>query len=298
MTPNGPLLHPSWDPDHCDEKIRIQSAFLGTLELAKNALESLRVNGADDVFQRYFQASSRSQVFKIFRAFLNLQPGSPAGPANALFLNAMLGYGDAPPQWSPENQGTCENRGDYAYMVNFQASVVPQLVNIGFLAVCPKAFIRLPKELDLPLMTAATKDTTSCDEFMAKGYAWEQMRGLSGLLLHELLHYNFLIASSGADLGTVINAQENVYLGDFNGAGTVQGCDPPTGQYTPSFSKHGRSADILGRLWVSLCNTDDIHTLMRSRVWNSQRLRLVDGGDPTITLRSCSHPLSSPMHEC
>lgn len=99
-------------------------------------------------------------------------------------------------------------------MVNFQASVVPQLVNIGFLAVCPKAFIRLPKELDLPLMTAATKDTTSCDEFMAKGYAWEQMRGLSGLLLHELLHYNFLIASSGADLGTVINAQENVYLGD------------------------------------------------------------------------------------
>jgi hypothetical protein len=53
LNANGPLLHPSFE-NHCDKKDRIASAFLGTLELAKNALDSLRVNGVDDGFQRYF----------------------------------------------------------------------------------------------------------------------------------------------------------------------------------------------------------------------------------------------------
>lgn len=115
LTPNGPLFHTSWEPDHCEEQTRISTAFLGTLELCRYAMESLRVNGADDVFTRYFQAESKSQVFKIFRVFLNQQMGSQAGPANAIFVNAMIGYGDPPPQWSPENQGTCAH-GDYAYV--------------------------------------------------------------------------------------------------------------------------------------------------------------------------------------
>jgi hypothetical protein len=163
---------------------------------------------------------------------MNQQVGSQTGPANALFKNAMMGYGDPPPQWSPDNQGTCANRGDWAYMVNFNPQLVPQLANIGFLSVCPRAFIRLPVEVDLPKMTATEKDARRCDDVMEKGYAWEEMRGLSGLLLHEFLHYNFLIASASADFAGFINPQQGVYLGDFNSEGTVQGCDPPSGQST------------------------------------------------------------------
>lgn len=55
-------------------------------------------------------------------------------------------------------------------------------------------------------------------------------RGLSGLLLHDFLHYSFLIASAAADFAGFINPQQGVYLGDFNPEGTVTGCDPPNGE--------------------------------------------------------------------
>jgi hypothetical protein len=85
------------------------------------------------------------------------------------------------------------------------------------------------------MMTATEKDTCRCDDVMEKGYAWEEMRGLSGLLLHEFLHYNFLIASAAADFTEFINPQQGVYLGDFNSEGTVTGRDPPSGDDARDF---------------------------------------------------------------
>ena len=174
----------------------------------------------------------------------------------------MIGYGDPPPQWSQENQGTCDSRGDYAYMVNFNPDVVPRLANLGFLSVCAKAFTRMPVELDLPLMTATEKDTRNCEDYMAKGYAWEQMRGLSGLLLHEFLHWNNLVTASGADLSTVVSPQENVYLGDFNSQKTAKGCDPPSG-YGYVFT----IATAVGRLTDS--QAVELSTFAHCRRWRS-----------------------------
>lgn len=297
LTPNEPFLHPSWDPDHCDEKERIASAFLGTLELARYAMDSLRANGADDVFQRYFQASSRSSVFKIFRAFMNQQVGSQAtvGPANVLFKNARMGYDDPPAGWSQENQGTCENRDDWAYMVNFKTKT--SLANIGFLSVCPRAFTRLPVEVDLPLMTATSKDTRRCNDVMEKVYAWEEMRGLTGLLLHEFLHYNVLIASAAADFVGFINPQQSVYLGDFNSEDTQSGCDSPSVSVSHTFCG-GSSANAVVRLWVSPHAGHRLYPkvlTLDTRPWNAQRLQKVDGGNPTITLRL---PPSLPVKLC
>jgi hypothetical protein len=65
----------------------------------------------------------------------------------------------------------------------------------------------------------------------------------------------------------------------------------------PEISFDEKIANLLSRLWVRRCTVNsrsDILLTLSNRPWNAQRLRKVDGGNPTITLRPLPFPCFLP----
>lgn len=179
--------HPSvvtgFVPDHCDEQKRAKEAFPLMLRLVQFSLSYLANPTKTDSFNRYFQPSHRRTVFKVFRSYFTPEQPAPLGdPSSPKFSNVAIAYGKQP----FGDAGDCTDNERHTWLAHFY-NTVPGAPNFAAraLILCPAAFTETPNELPRP------GDASRCPSLAA--FATYDMDSLSATLLHEFLHYRFLI---------------------------------------------------------------------------------------------------------
>lgn len=181
--------HPSvvtgFAPDHCNEQKRTKEAFVLMLRLIQSSLNYLADHTNTDSFNRYFQPSHRRTVFNVFRNYFapdETDQGVAEDPSSPKFSNVAIVYGRQPFSDAED----CTEQGTSTYFAHFYNSV-PGASNPAAraLVLCPDAFTHTPNELPQP------DDTSKCSTL--KSFATYDMDSLSATLLHEFLHYRFLI---------------------------------------------------------------------------------------------------------
>ena len=196
-------------PDHCAEAARADKAFKDALLLAGMAL---RADYDGTSYLRYFHPDQEMKVKTIFFRFFDPPDDSTdeaAWAGSSRFSEAHSFYDDVP-QYTE-----CEDDKDLsAYFIqNPPTHANPHGCTIVF---CPNGFSGLP---DLDAVPCASLET-------ATSYA---MDNLAATILHEYLHWNYLVA------GGNVNIRAPQMIQDWNLNPSVPDADPPSG-YGPYYS--------------------------------------------------------------
>jgi hypothetical protein len=168
-------------PDHCAEAARADKAFKDALLLAGMAL---RADYGGASYLRYFHPDQATDVKTIFFRFFDPPDDRTAEATwagSSRFSEVRSFYDDLPQYTGCEDD---ENLSGY-FMQNHPNHANPNGCTIVF---CPNGFSGLP---DLDVVPCASLETTT-------SYA---MDNLAATVLHEYLHWNYLIAGGNANRG-------------------------------------------------------------------------------------------------
>lgn len=178
-----PTVVTGFIPNHCDEQRRAKEAFVLMLRLIQFSLNYLSDPSNTDSFSRYFQPSHRRTVFNVLRNyFAPEQPPLADDPSSPKFSNVAVVYGKQP----FSDASDCADQGANTWLAHFY-NTIPSASNYAAraLILCPAAFRETPNDLPQP------GDISKCSGL--KAFATYDMDSLSATLLHESMHFRFLI---------------------------------------------------------------------------------------------------------
>ena len=160
------------------------------LRLVQFSLNSLADPAQTTSFNRYFQPSHRKTVFKVFRNFFTTDKIPPgADPSSPKFSNVAVAYGKQPFS-DPEDCGEVNGNIETAYFYN----TVPGAANPSL-----RALVLCEAEFEKPGDLPEPDDTSKCSTI--KDFATFDMDNLSATLLHEFMHYRYLVnGATSADI--------------------------------------------------------------------------------------------------